>query len=112
MLIIKIKTKDEIRRISLEQPPKFAELIKILHQMFSGSSCFTIKYLDDENDLVTVTNDRELEEAIHCVAMLRQPPILRLFLEKSLNSYNDQGKIVKTDLCQLICLIFKIGIIW
>ena len=98
MLVLKIKTKEQIRRISFEQPPKFVELLKILLQLYQDSA-FKIKYLDDENDLVTITNDLEFQEAIHCIQGQSQPLILRLFLEKSNNKYSEKGTICLLDSC-------------
>lgn len=77
-IILKVKLGDEIRRISLERAPSFDELRKIVAQLF-GPSNYAIKYEDDEKDLVTITSDIELKEAITITAA-PSSNILRLFL--------------------------------
>jgi hypothetical protein len=62
---------------SLERAPEFHELTKIAKQLF-GVQDPHFKYEDDEKDLVTITSNIELREAIAVSATTGS--ILRLFL--------------------------------
>lgn len=77
MLVLKIKFEEDTRRITVQKEPNYKELNDILHQLFPNllDRSFTIKYLDDDKDLITITCDMELQEAIS----LNQN-LLRIFL--------------------------------
>jgi hypothetical protein len=75
--VIKIKFQDDTRRISLDRAPEFAELAQIARQLF-GVQEPHFKYEDDEKDLVTITSNIELREAIAVAS--KAGTVLRLFL--------------------------------
>jgi hypothetical protein len=94
--VVKIKFQEDTRRISLgmnlllshlngpaiytiqsERAPEFHELTQIAKQLF-GVQDPHFKYEDDEKDLVTITSNIELKEAIAVSA--KTGSILRLFL--------------------------------
>lgn len=75
--VIKIRYEDDTRRISLEKPPAYQELVQLTNQLFGVvPSCF--KYKDDEEDTITVTNDLELREAV--TVSVKSKSILRVFV--------------------------------
>jgi len=75
--VIKIRWNDDTRRIALVKAPAYQELVQLATQLFSiVPACF--KYQDDEQDIITVTNDMELNEAVSVAA--KSNSILRVFV--------------------------------
>lgn len=67
-LIVKIKYGTEIRRFTLQDPISYNVLCRTLTELFPHnniifSDSYTIKYYDDEGDLVSIETDEELYEA-------------------------------------------------
>jgi len=88
MVILKIQHREDIRRITLENP-KFSTLKELLGQIFPNlNASYSIKWKDDENDLITVTSDIELREAVES----NPTTILRLFITE-----DSPPSIVKRD---------------
>jgi hypothetical protein len=78
MTILKIKFNDDVRRITLENAPTFAELQGILRDLFrSLPENFVVKYTDEEEDLVSMCSDLELKEAFE-IANQSPSKILRM----------------------------------
>lgn len=63
---VKCDLEGDIRRFSLEEPVAFHELKKHLETIYEMGE-LVIKYKDDEDDLVTIGNERDLQEARSCV---------------------------------------------
>lgn len=79
-LVVKFKFEEETRRITTTEAPTFAYLGEVLSQLFPGySSGFTLKYLDDDEDMVTISSDLELKEAIN-MPSTQSTKVLRLFV--------------------------------
>src|SRR5688500_4640456 len=77
-LVIKFKLGEETRRITLKENPTFSQLEELLSQIFpSFSTGFVVKYLDDDEDLVTVSTDIELHEALN-LPTTQNSKVLRL----------------------------------
>lgn len=92
--VIKIRYNDDTRRISLgmkcivffrdhlltcatEKAPAYQELVHLATQLFGiVPACF--QYQDDEEDIITVTNDLELREAV--TVSVKSKSILRVFV--------------------------------
>jgi len=75
---VKIHFNDETRRISLEKVPTYGELVETLKQLFPTlSGKFTVKYQDEDNDMITISSDKELVEAVNVSANTK---LLRLTL--------------------------------
>lgn len=94
--VIKIRFNDDTRRIALEKAPAYQELVALTTQLFEiVPACF--KYLDDEQDVITVTNDQELQEAVSVSAKLKS--ILRVFVVevKGSTPKEDKGKGKSAD---------------
>jgi len=97
--VVKIKFQEDTRRISLERAPEFHELTQIAKQLF-GVQDPHFKYEDDEKDLVTITSNIELREAI--VVSAKTGSILRLFLsDKSAVKINEPTTLA-TPMAQLM----------
>lgn len=64
-IVIKITYGSDIRRLTLKTEPSFAELQTLLKNLYAADipNVFMIKYLDDEGDKISVTNQQELAEA-------------------------------------------------
>jgi len=77
--VVKASFNGDVRRISI-QPTTFENLKQILQKLFNNlPAFFVIKYQDDDNDLITITTDIELDEALSIAT--KKNNILRLFLE-------------------------------
>jgi len=63
-VVFKIKSGEDTRRISLDREPSFDELKQIVRQLFNIPLTFILKYEDDEKDLITISSDIELSEAL------------------------------------------------
>jgi len=79
MLVLKIKYKEDTRRITVEKEPSFSELNATLTKLFGLTEAFSVKYLDDDDDMITITSELELKEAL-AVSRKQAPHVLRLFL--------------------------------
>jgi predicted transcriptional regulator len=65
MFVIKLSNGTDIRRITVNQPISLVELTELAKSLFRGTlpPSFILQYKDDEQEQITVTCDRELEEA-------------------------------------------------
>ncbi len=85
---LKITWNDDIRRVQATgEGPSYVELHKMIHKFFFRdglSKGFTIKYLDDEKDLVTIASEREWAEALQ-FASKQQPALLRISIGEQKN---------------------------
>jgi len=77
-LVLKVKVESDIYRYSFTERPSFEELCNVILPK-SKCNTFTIKYIDDEQDQISLTNERELEEAWIFGCNLN-PAILRITL--------------------------------
>jgi len=68
----------DIRRVSV-QVKTFEEIQQIIQQLFK-KSIYVVKYQDEDKDLITITCDLELSEALN-FASKSNPPVLKLILE-------------------------------
>lgn len=66
MVVIKVSLGEDIRRFSISVLPSFAELRSMLEKLFATNiaGVYDLKYLDSDNDQITVTSDAELVDAI------------------------------------------------
>ena len=81
MFIIKISWKEDIRRISCQALPPFAELYRIVQTLFSLPDNFKLKYVDEDNDLITISSDEEVQEAINTLISPNQSrKLIRLYV--------------------------------
>lgn len=64
-LSVKINFGDDMRRFALKEPVSFARLEELTRQLycFDAARALTIRYADDEGELISVSSDAELEEA-------------------------------------------------
>ena len=78
--VVKIKFEDDTRRITLDSIPKYEELVQLLRQLFPNApNQFSVKYQDEDEDMVTISSDMELQEAVR-VASLGSNKVIRLFI--------------------------------
>jgi hypothetical protein len=78
-VIIKAELKDDIRRFSTPSNITFADLQSRLRQLYGLSAqTISLKYVDDEKDLVTLSTQDEMEEALRVAS--RQNFVLRIFV--------------------------------
>src|SRR5690349_19360567 len=67
-LVLKLQFHSDIRRLSLEKDEiSFESVKKLSAQLFPSLQFSSIhfKYLDDESDVITVTTEKEFEEAVN-----------------------------------------------
>ena len=77
---LKISWKDDTRRIRIPSNTTYQQLHTEVAQKF-GLNDFRIKYIDEENELITVSTDRELFEAIDYLRDISGPrAIVRFFV--------------------------------
>ncbi len=67
-LVIKFHLNDETRRVTLEKIPSYSDIIETARQLFPTLEKFTLKYEDDEKDIITLANDKDVSEALNVVA--------------------------------------------
>ncbi|GJQ67769.1 hypothetical protein Trydic_g16564 [Trypoxylus dichotomus] len=75
-LIIKVQLKDDIRRIPIHNEAiTYDELVLMMQRVFRGkitsSDDVTIKYKDEDGDLVTILDSSDLSFAIQCSRILK-----------------------------------------
>lgn len=58
---------DDIRRFGVSREITFEDFAKLIRQMYGLEGPMTIRYLDDENEMITVTTDVGLREAFSLV---------------------------------------------
>lgn len=78
MVVLKIKFEEDTRRVSFEGSQTFSSLLSLLGQIFPNlPKNVRVKYLDDDEDLVTISTDIELKEAL---TVASGKNVLRLYL--------------------------------
>lgn len=76
-ILLKVKFGDDTRRLTLEKAPSYGELLELLKTLYVNlPSPFLVKYIDEDEDQVTIASDLELSEAIR----VSGGSTLRLFL--------------------------------
>jgi len=63
-LVLKTEFNGDVRRIPIPVNISFVELYQKIQKIYGFTSNFIFKYLDDENDLITIGSEEELEEAV------------------------------------------------
>jgi len=76
-LVLKTEFNGDVRRITIAANISFNEISMKVCKLYGFAACVILKYLDDENDLITIGSDEELEEAYR-IGIARK--ILRLFV--------------------------------
>jgi len=83
MIIIKVSYNQDTRRMAVEKLMAFSTLKQLVKNMFPAlhpaQAEISLKYSDDEGDLVSITTDFELEEAFRQAN--GDPQVLRLFAD-------------------------------
>ncbi|ENN79837.1 protein TFG isoform X2 [Dendroctonus ponderosae] len=97
-LIIKIQFGDDIRRIPIHNEAiTYDELVLMMQRVFRGklsaNDDITLKYKDEDGDLVTIFDSTDLSFAIQCSRILK----LQVFLNKKCETDN----ISRTDVAKL-----------
>ena len=84
VLVLKIKFGEDTRRLTVEHVPNFSQLVVLLKQLFGNlREPFQIKYLDEDQDMITITSDLELKESVSVASVTQSSlgsPVLRLFV--------------------------------
>jgi len=65
---IKSNFNGDIRRTTSQSVPTFAQLASLESSMYRFSNPVTLKYLDEENDAVTLANDEDVATAFGAAA--------------------------------------------
>jgi len=92
-LSIKVKFGEDLRRFCVRRDITFIDLVRFITQQFGfDEDQAQLKYIDDEEELITLGSDLELSEAIRL-----QPSVLRLnaSVKQSKKSYKLEAAIVR-----------------
>lgn len=73
---VKINLNDELRRVTLDTPT-LSQLVLLLNRVVAGNYSYSFTYHDSESDVISISSDMELLEAIR-QARFGQPAVLRL----------------------------------
>lgn len=89
-ITLKIKFGSDLRRLTLEHTPSFNAFCQLLRNIFvseiSNTDSLIVKYLDDEDDMITISTDFEVEEAWRFTSTTYPThPILRLVVDINKN---------------------------
>jgi len=77
---VKVSLGEELRRFPYDQTTSFSLLVSQIQDLFSlGSNPYSLKYRDEEGDLISITRDSELLEAVR-LQLKANSSILRLFI--------------------------------
>jgi len=71
---IKVRNNSDLRRIQISRSSTFESLQQLFSQLYKIDN-FVIKYLDDEEDFITISSDEELVEAFR---LTKEGSILRM----------------------------------
>jgi hypothetical protein len=91
---VKVSFGNELRRVSCSGSSSFAALRDLVVQLYRlPSPSVNIRYQDDEGDLITISTDGEVREALQQAKIgLRN---LRLFVEARANDVQPTGRYVE-----------------
>ncbi|KAJ6229102.1 replication protein a 70 kda DNA-binding subunit a [Anaeramoeba flamelloides] len=82
-LTVKVAFKGEIRKFSINANSNYKSFQAILYNIANkNGKCFKLQYRDQEDDLITVTNELEFQE-VRCFAKSINPKILKFKLVES-----------------------------
>ncbi|CAG9857119.1 unnamed protein product [Phyllotreta striolata] len=102
-LIIKVQLGDDIRRIPIHNESlTYDELVLMMQRVFRGklsaNDDITIKYKDEDGDLITIFESNDLSFAIQCSRILKLQILLNADLKKDSHtalSSNEVGNLKK-----------------
>eukprot|EP01103_Thecamoeba_quadrilineata_P019186 TRINITY_DN7665_c0_g1_i1.p1 TRINITY_DN7665_c0_g1~~TRINITY_DN7665_c0_g1_i1.p1 ORF type:complete len:287 (-),score=55.44 TRINITY_DN7665_c0_g1_i1:87-947(-) len=78
-LVIKLQYENDLRRFTIHYNASFSYLQAIILSLFPSLTDFSLTYRDNDNDVISITNDKDLIEAIR----LSSNNILRLFMKSA-----------------------------
>jgi hypothetical protein len=68
-IVVKTVLGDDLRRLTLSQPPSMEQLTRICQENRGlTANSFSLKYLDQDEDMCTLVNDQELHEVHVCLS--------------------------------------------
>lgn len=95
-VIFKVKLGDEIKKLVIHNDDlTYNEVVLMIQRIFSLNTNdeFTIKYTDEDNDLITIANDMDVLLAIQSCKILK----LTLFMKNELNKTDETQNKVDTN---------------
>jgi len=101
-ILLKVKYGDDTRRLTLEKEPNFEELVELLKKLYVNlPTPFAVKYVDEDEDQITIGSNLELSEAIRVSGGSN----LRLFLSGNTLSSSSQQSTPNSlpDLLKQFC---------
>jgi len=64
MVVIKFDYEGDVRRVTVENVPSFHDIQNLISSLYrENPQTYSLKYKDDDGDLITVASDREIAEA-------------------------------------------------
>ncbi|KAI9301703.1 hypothetical protein BJ944DRAFT_271077 [Cunninghamella echinulata] len=72
-VIVKCRLGDDVRRIAINQAPSFDELCLMMARVFKlpNTEDITLKYMDNENDLISLLDDNDITQALSLSNLLK-----------------------------------------
>eukprot|EP01112_Ceratiomyxa_fruticulosa_P022929 TRINITY_DN855_c0_g2_i1.p1 TRINITY_DN855_c0_g2~~TRINITY_DN855_c0_g2_i1.p1 ORF type:complete len:516 (-),score=153.67 TRINITY_DN855_c0_g2_i1:146-1693(-) len=92
-IVLKLKYGEDVRRVSLSRAPHFPELVAFVNQSFPSLTSFSLQYIDDFEDLITIATEDEVVEACN-IALKKFNGILKvLVVPKPTSSFSAPNTI-------------------
>jgi len=66
--VVKFQFGTDIRRVTTEKPFAWQEAADLVKNLFELNGGFVLKYKDEDGDVITVSTDRELDDAFRCMS--------------------------------------------
>jgi len=79
--VVKFQYKGDMRRATIDNPLNWEETCNLVKSLFSLNEEFTLKYVDEDGDTITVSTDGEILEAFRYL----KDPILRFTVEEKIS---------------------------
>jgi len=107
VLVVKFLYGNDIRRVTADKNFTWAEVTDLVTSLFEITGKFSLKYKDDEGDLITVSTDRELEEAFtfHKTQSTVRFTVVAEAKKPEVNNNNSQEAVIELDLENILPII-------
>eukprot|EP01080_Neovahlkampfia_damariscottae_P009464 gene9464-1670_t len=74
---VKAKFENVCKRFQMEDTTTYVEFLKKLQEMYSIQNAFYIKYIDEDNDQIVLSNEEEYKEAVH---VAKDSKVFKIFI--------------------------------
>jgi len=95
MVVIKSSFDGDLRRFTVDTTTNFDTFCTLLKNLYKRSCPLLVKYIDEEGDQISLTNDFDFAEALR-LASTTQPAVLRVFVTQAATTASDPPKFHTT----------------